>query len=501
MVSQAITPAPPVPQKQAPVRARRLALLICAATLLLYARALLLPVALYDDWQILTQSWTWGSTRAGLWVPQNEHAMPLGRLLTYGLVRLAGRPAWVPYLTSAMGPAALLAGLGLLYLFVRRELGHPLYGLVAMAVFGVTAVYQQAVWWFAAAFSVLALDTTLLALLAAQRWRQTGRALYLDLAIVAAALAPGWFAVGVLAGPLCCLYLLPTDGSKDAPRSGGWAFTLLPLLGTALFLAVSLPRTGKTILHLPHYDGKTAVEAFGPLTGLVYTCRAVVDCLLLGIVSIWNLALPVPLVAVVLAGLAAALAWWWRQAPRRRLLLLGLGFIGASYWLIYSARAAWPYHMMTESVMSRYHLLPQLGLALVVAGGLPGRDGRRFALDPAGTLTRRQARGLALLVGACLLVQLPRGLLVYFYEHGAQQAALRQVGEMDARCREYHIDAATARAVLPKLDVPWAGEDFNGWDLLRGSPDPRPVPPEEARALLTGQTDQSPPHPSALGRP
>src|SRR5436309_12440767 len=144
MVSEAIPPSPAVARSAAP--ARRLALLIGAATLALYARPLLFPVAAYDDWQILTQSWTWEETRAGLWVPQNEHAMPLGRLLTYALVRLAGRPTWVPYFAAAMGPAALLAGLPLLYLFVRRELGHPFYGLLAGALFAVTAVYQQAAW-------------------------------------------------------------------------------------------------------------------------------------------------------------------------------------------------------------------------------------------------------------------------------------------------------------------------------------------------------------------
>ena len=60
---------------------------------------------------------------------------------------------------------------------------------------------------------------------------------------------------------------------------------------------------------------------------------------------------------------------------------------------------------------------------------------------------------------------------------------------MDARCRAHHVDAATARAVLPKLSVPEGG-DLNGWDLLRGSPDPRPTTPEEARALLTRQQEQ-----------
>ena len=50
------------------------------------------PVLAQDDFQILAQSWTWQKTLDGLWTPNNEHAMPLGRLLTFAVVQLAGRP-------------------------------------------------------------------------------------------------------------------------------------------------------------------------------------------------------------------------------------------------------------------------------------------------------------------------------------------------------------------------------------------------------------------------
>ncbi len=181
----------------------------CVACLLLYARSLVGPVVFYDDFQILTQSWTWEKTLDGLWVPQNEHAMPLGRLLTFALEWLVGRPSRLPLVTCLFGPLLLLLSLPLVYVFVRRETGHPFYALLALVLFAVTSVYHQAIWWFAASFSVLSLDTMLLGLLAAQRWRQTGRASYLFLTALACLLAPGWFAIGVLAGPLCCLYLFP----------------------------------------------------------------------------------------------------------------------------------------------------------------------------------------------------------------------------------------------------------------------------------------------------
>src|SRR5262249_60566507 len=136
------------------------------------------------------------------------------------------------------------------YLFVRRELGHPFYGLVAISLFGVTSIYQQAVGWFSTSFSVLTLDMLLLGLLAAQRWRQTGRSWHLALCVLWCGLAPAWFASGVLAGPLCGLYLLVPQRSSPgkappSPRAPlrRCAVAPLPLAGRAsrLFVWLSPP--------------------------------------------------------------------------------------------------------------------------------------------------------------------------------------------------------------------------------------------------------------------
>ena len=167
---------------------------------------------LYDDFQIVTRSLTWTTVRANLWTPANEHVMPLGRLSTWLLVQLAGSAAVLPLVTSLQGPLAVVLGMALLGQLVRRELGHPFYGLVAMLLFGVTTVYVQAVNWFAASFAVLALDTTLLALLAAQHGRRSARSRHLALCDLACAASTAWFASGIVAGPLCCLYLLRSTG-------------------------------------------------------------------------------------------------------------------------------------------------------------------------------------------------------------------------------------------------------------------------------------------------
>jgi hypothetical protein len=467
---------PSAPPRAVPL----LAAAACLASLALYAPTLWRPVLLQDDFQILEQSWTWERTRAGLWVPQNEHAMPLGRLLTWGVVCLAGRQTAVPVACALVGPFALAVGVLLTFAFVSREQGHPLPGLVAMTLFGVTCVYQQAVFWFAASFSVLALDTLLLALLAAQRWRRKGGALHLGLTLLATALAPGWFASGILAGPLVALYLLPR-GAKEAKGRRPWLGMAAALAGSGLFLAVSLPRTAATILHLEHYGDKTALEAFDVAAGAVSTCRSVVDNLLPGLIGVGGLgrSLPLPAACVVLAGLVVVGAWWWCRAQERRLLLPGLGLIGCSYLLVYSARASWPYEEMTELGWTRYHLQPQLGLALFVAGGLA------FARRAGeGIPMRRQLRGMVWLIALCFCVQLPRAVVGRFAPDPRQEELLRRVEEVDARCREHHIGADDARRALPPLDLSSWASNVNGWTFLWGSPDPQPYPPEVIRRVL-----------------
>jgi hypothetical protein len=273
-----MTDSPPQPARPS-LAVVTLLLAAAVATVLLNGFRIAWPVLQGDDFQIVAQSWTWAKTWDGIWVPQNEHAMPLGRVLTRLLIMAAGRPTNVAQTTALVGPCALVLGLPLVYLFVKRELGHPFFGVLAVVLFGVTAVYAQAIYWFAAAYSVLALDTLLLALLAAQayrlwdrpllpfelsdpddaysasrlRTRRTHRVTYLVLCVVLCALAPGWFASGILVGPLCCLYLLPAETGTSFPTLGArlryWLLRMTPMLGTVAFLALSLPHNARTIMH------------------------------------------------------------------------------------------------------------------------------------------------------------------------------------------------------------------------------------------------------------
>src|SRR5262249_53091597 len=139
---------------------------------------------------------------------------------------------------------------------------------------------------------------------------------------------------------------------------------------------------------------------------------------------------------------------------------------------------------MNNPGWSRYHLLPQLGLALLVCAGLPRWQGSLFALDPAGKLSDQQGQALTLLVALLFFSQLPRALIAAPSYDPGQSRALRQIEDMDARCRSHHIGADAAYEALTPIHVPGAGDGENGWWMLHGSPQPREVSVEEARRLL-----------------
>jgi hypothetical protein len=474
--------------------------ILCIAALLLHLAPLLRPVLFWDDFEIVTQSYTWPIMQANLWRPANEHTMPLGRITTWFLVVAAGRPTLLPLATALQGPIAVLLGMVLIYLFVKRELGHPLYGLIAMGLFGITSQYEQAVSWFAASFAILALDTLLLALLAAQRWRQTGGWRDLVLCTVWSALAPCWFASGILAGPFCALYLIPIFGARgvDAPRSPAsfrfataCVLALVPALGSALFLAVSLPRNADHIMHLEHYGGQTAVQAFHLDKGLLYTSHSLVDNLLLGTFGISGVLCPEPFVPAVLLAMAALALYWWWQAPCKRFVILGLAFILVSYVLIYSARSLWSYEQM--SGWGRYQLFPHVGLVLMICGGLPAlhdwlsAEGPEIVV-PARILIGRLLLGLGFVL--LLLCQTPRSWSYFFDDYyrnlaPPQLADLQLVEQIDDFCREQGISADVARQALPPFRIAGASDNArDAWLFLHGSAEPRPLTVTEAEQLL-----------------
>jgi hypothetical protein len=477
----------------------------CLGALIVNSLCILRPFLYGDDFQIVVASWTWQDVRSNLWVPQNEHSMPLGRISTYVLARLAGKQTNVPLVLALQGPLALIAAAVLVYLLVQRETGQPFPALLAMMLFGINSHYEQAVNWFAASFVVLGLDTLLLGLLAAQRWRQTGRPAYLALSALWCLMAPGWFGSGVLAGPLCALYLLVSPRPvRKGERPFSWrplngatlrqavrrilVPALVPLLGTIISLAITLPLNGKQIANLPRVEqpGTPAWKTFAPLTGLEYSLRAMVDDMIPGAMGLKTGAHAIPTVAVVWLFFLAFGVLWWLLSSHRPLLILGLGFILLSDEAIFTVRAYFPYEDIHSA--SRYQLFAHLGLVLFICGGLP----RPFIKAVNTTPLRLLDLAAVVLLGFLLWTQWPQAgeSAGTPPQSAAQYGDLDRVQKMDERCDEHHIDRTTARQALPEWAVygtgrrEWYGRLISGWDLLRGSREPQAMTIDEARELL-----------------
>lgn len=442
---------------------------VAAATLVVHGRSLLFPALLLDDFIILRHSLTWPDARARLWVPVNEHCWPLFRLLTWAVAWAADGAAALPLACALSVRLAQLAAVWLVYRFVSRERGHPYYGLATAAVFGVTAAYQEAVYWYAASPAVWAATATLLALLGAQRWTQYRSWWGLVGAASWSAVAPAWYAGGALTGPLCGLYLAAAGRRVTAG---------VPTLGTLAYLVVALAMSGDQLLNADHHDSRSTVQALDPAVGAVSTARSVVDNLALGAVGVAGVTCPPALAAVGFVGAVAGFTWWWRRAPRRDLIALGLAFVVLHYGLVYSARAAWPYDTVLRG-WSRYSLFPWLGVVLALGGGL-----RRPADAGESTvLTHTETRRLLWLVLGLALVNLPRGILGTPTRPAEQPGVLRRVEEVDRACQTAGIPAEAAWRVLEPLPAP-GDEGFDAYLLMWGGAGPADVPDSEVRRQL-----------------
>lgn len=436
---------------------------IVVASLLVHMGTLVAPVIQNDDFVIVQQSWTWERTRANLWEPMNEHCWPVFRLAVYAIDQCSGGITGVPLAAMVFSRLALIAAVCGLYLFVKRERG-PFAGLVAAMVFGVTAVYAEGVYWLAASPGVACVATAAVALLGGQRWVHEKRWTGLVTAVLASAVAPGWFGGGALVGPLVGLYLF-------GRRPGRWWAWAMPVAATAAYFAVCVPLAGERMTRPPHHGGKSAVQAFDPLTAVGNTGRAVTDQLVLGSVGVREVSCPVWVAAVVTPLAVAAWVWWWRRAGWSRAVLVGAAFVLLTYLLAYGMRAAWSYPDLLVR-WSRYNIFPQFGLAVVIGCGMSGA---------AAVTPRRQWLVLGM-TAALLVIQLRHGYFSGPHAGSVSHDQLRRVEEVDARCREHRIAADDASAVMT-ADNPGFPHEYL-WQCLWGSPNPEPRSPDEVRRLL-----------------
>ena len=147
---------------------------ICAISFGLWRVPLRWYLIKLDDFDYLDRARTTAALLRHLFTPHAGHIVPLFRLETHILCRLAGSLEALPGVLGLACFGTLLTAMMLTGHLVARETGRPDRGLVAMAAVGFSSVLGPPVLWYAAC-QALACGTIILAMLAfLQLWRTRG---------------------------------------------------------------------------------------------------------------------------------------------------------------------------------------------------------------------------------------------------------------------------------------------------------------------------------------
>jgi hypothetical protein len=378
--------------------------------------------------------------------PFNEHVAPFFELVSWTTWQLAARKvsrAAVAFTAMSIVPFVLCAiALGML---IRRETGSLTTALCALAVFCLSPVHAECVWWYSASSFVWALLASILtwvcALSAVERRESPGRSVGWWLgAVVAAAAAPACSTIGQLAGPLAVFRAALAPGLTGRRR----LLSLLPLAGTALYLMIAGGSRYVSLLGASVHQSSHWTEGF------LCCFRAPADILLPGLVGLENadrwLGGGPDLAASVLMLVGCGLLSWRR--PARPLFLSGLAALVVGYAITYTVRNAFGTHWLLE--VPRYHLFPQFGFILVLACVV--RPLLR-SFDARGRTSFLFATAFALVF---LLTN--RSLLIarvqaYFFPE--QPATLRALDRLEQVCRDQGITRRQALWAMGPIRPGW----------------------------------------------
>lgn len=211
----------------------RLARLILSATVLVllcgipYLRWMAYP-SLFDDDFLRVGSLRRTSLVEALFRPFNEHMAPLFEIVTWLAWQGSGRSLInVPLAFMVASMLAFGVTVGLIGTMITHELRSRSAGLLAVVVFTLSAVSAETVLWFSASSFQWAASASISGWLAAARAVESptrwGRRGWLAASGLAAFLAPGFSAIGVLAGPLGTLRILSAEAHPiSKSQRFGW---------------------------------------------------------------------------------------------------------------------------------------------------------------------------------------------------------------------------------------------------------------------------------------
>ena len=390
--------------------------------------------------------------------PCNEHIAFFFDLITWGCWQLIGhelRLAPLGYSVAAVLPWTLVLALAARWL--TRESGSRAASLVAVAIVAQSPLVVETAWWYSASSFAWAIVSILVVLLAAGSIEK--RPIRSLLAIgLATALGPAATSLGQLAMPLA---ILRGFANRKAALRGKFALAGTAI-GGAMAYMLACQLGGRGVIATARQNNAGMAD---PLAGLGYALTVPGRLLwpsAFGVPASWcAAALPSwlswgPGILALLT--VAALAVWHGARWNRRLVLVGAAMIYLGYGLTYMARAGlvtggrWTEAQLIYRYATRYHVLPLIGLAAVLAAVLA-------AWRPIRRCDAR--RGLPALVGAVV------GLMMFGVQRHEVNTWCWLLGYSDQRptlaaldhvrrvaCEEAITRAQLARIVAPALR-PW----------------------------------------------
>jgi hypothetical protein len=469
---------------------------VCAVPLWLWHVPLSSYVLKSDDFGYLVTSRTATAFRRHLFTPHHAHVVPLFRLETHLLARLAGSLEALPVVLGWGSYATLVLAALLTGHLVARETGRPAPGLVAMAAIGFSSVLGPSLLWYSASQALAAGVMILVMLAALQSWRVRGSWWLLASGLLAAIAAPLLWTAGYAAGPVGAAYLF-ADGRRSCRRAA-----VLPLavsVGTFFLVWVS---TIFTRTQMSPFSGAIVrIE-----NAVVHSAQAVCESLVLK-----NLGLDATTTASqALALLSLLTGFWiwshyrlvarqssigepgnWRHSvapwagsagtrPEAResrpttpqsnvdsmpgprgsgawprinpLEAAGAVLVAGSYGMIYAARETVT-SFESVRVQGWYDAIPELGAVLFVCGWFAGRleSPPPRALKPP---ERREILVVVLIIAVILLFQQPRiERVIYRYDGMGAAVAPELLARMPLRTPvDLAQSARSQRQALAALD-------------------------------------------------
>lgn len=401
-----------------------------------------------------------------LFQPFNEHVAPLFQLVSWLTWQLAGRSlANLPLAFTLASFVPFLLTLGMLHKVMRRETGSDATAFACVALFALSWLAVETVYWYSASSFMWSLFLTLVAWSGSSGTGARHRAT----ALLSAACAPAFSMIGILAGPAAAVRALIGDGSRRPLES------LAPLAGTVLFLAAYTMGQGGRVASA---SGPTSATAF---VGLIEASRAPAASLLPAVFAIktiptsgWTGPALSAATAVVAVGLLVRVI---KERDERALIGGGLFLISGGYVLTFCARAGDPAVTLLET--QRYHLFPMLGLVFLAGSWLR----RAFAFE-----SRRPE--LALLVSTAftvLLLVIHQGEMnrrARFLRFPDQHATLAALDRLASSCARSGITRDQARVALDPVETAWTPVGYNIFNMLSGCARTSRVPDQVVKSAI-----------------